>query len=235
MSNRPRAYTNIVTTLVVACAIAAFPAQPATAQTAKKLNCKGCVKSKQLQNNGIKSTDIKNGQVKNADLGSNAVTSDKIADGAVGAADLGNNAVTTSEVADDSLFAVDLADEPGADFDGTAATAVFLTSAATIYETVTLTAPTAGLVIVNASGWYNFQAGAQIARCSITRGTFIDGGALAIAENDDVISWLPWALTRAYEVPAGSFKINLVCHLFQGSSTRLGATNLNALFVPTRY
>lgn len=57
-----------LTALVILCAMAALTAQPAAAQTAKKLQCKGCVKSKQLKNNGIRSKDIKDGQVGGADM-----------------------------------------------------------------------------------------------------------------------------------------------------------------------
>jgi hypothetical protein len=79
--------------------MAAIFAQPVAAQTAKKLNCTGCVKSKQLQNNGIKSANIKNGQVKNADLGNNAVTGNKIADRAVNGAKVEDGSLTALNIA----------------------------------------------------------------------------------------------------------------------------------------
>ena len=47
--------------LVIACAVAAFTAQPVAAQTAKKLKCNGCVKSKQIKNNSIAGKDLKPG------------------------------------------------------------------------------------------------------------------------------------------------------------------------------
>lgn len=84
-------FGRVLPAFALAILMAVVLAQGAQAQTAKKLNCNGCVKSKQLKNNGIKSKDIKDGQVKNADLANNAVTSAKIADGAVGAAKLGSD------------------------------------------------------------------------------------------------------------------------------------------------
>ena len=45
--------------LVAAGLLAVIFGQPAVAQTAKKLKCNGCVKSKQLKNGGIKSKDMK--------------------------------------------------------------------------------------------------------------------------------------------------------------------------------
>lgn len=75
--------TSVLSALVIMCAMLPIDPLPAQAQTVEKLNCTGCVRSKQLRNNGIKSVDIRNGQVKNADLANDVVTSGKIADGAV--------------------------------------------------------------------------------------------------------------------------------------------------------
>jgi len=83
MMTQPITHGRILSALVIACAMAVFSAQPAVAQSASSLKCTGCVKSKQLKNNGIKSIDIQNGQVKNADLATGAVNSAKIANGAV--------------------------------------------------------------------------------------------------------------------------------------------------------
>lgn len=93
MSGPIHGYTRILTPLVVACVMAAFAAQPAGAQTAKKLKCNGCVKSKQ----------IKNGQVRNTDLGSGAVTSNKISTGAVTSDKIADDAVTGQKIEDGAV------------------------------------------------------------------------------------------------------------------------------------
>jgi len=58
MIKSPSGFVATLSALVIACAMAAFTAQPAAAQTAKKLKCNGCIKSKQIKNNGIKGIDI---------------------------------------------------------------------------------------------------------------------------------------------------------------------------------
>lgn len=110
MIKLPSILTKTLPALVIACAMAAFTTGPAAGQTAKKLKCSGCVKSKQIGNNQIKSKDIKDGQVGNADLAGNAVDSAKIVNGSVGNADLASNAVTGAKVENGSLAGADLAD-----------------------------------------------------------------------------------------------------------------------------
>lgn len=68
MIKKTSIFNTSLSALVVACAIAVISAPPAGAQTAKKLKCNGCVKSKQLKNNGIKGKDIKDGQVGGVDM-----------------------------------------------------------------------------------------------------------------------------------------------------------------------
>ena len=46
-------FTTSLSALVVACVMAAFFAQPAAAQTAGNLKCKGCVNSRDIKNNAI--------------------------------------------------------------------------------------------------------------------------------------------------------------------------------------
>lgn len=66
-------FTVLLPALVLAGALAANGPMPAAAQTAKKLNCKGCVKSKQLKNKGVTSKDIKNGAVTAKKLSASAL------------------------------------------------------------------------------------------------------------------------------------------------------------------
>ena len=86
-------YGTILSAFALAILGVAALAQPVEAQTAKKLKCNGCIKSKQLKNNAVKSTDIKDGEVKTTDLGNDVVTNSKIADGAVTAAKLASGAL----------------------------------------------------------------------------------------------------------------------------------------------
>lgn len=84
MTYSPISWSRTLSALLIASSMVAFHAQPAAAQTAKKLQCTGCVKSKQLRNNGIKSQDLKNGAVIGSKIAPDAVDGSKISDGAVG-------------------------------------------------------------------------------------------------------------------------------------------------------
>ncbi len=194
--------TRIFTALVIGCAVVTFANQPVLAQTAKKLKCRGCVKSKQLKNNSIKSQDIRNG------------------------------AVDGSKVADGSLTAVDLGDEAGVEFVG-GENALFLSlSVNTVVQSVIVTAPRSGFVIVNASGTFNMFAGAAV-QCSLTTGS--------VLENDRQFSSNPgntrtefFGMTEGFVVPAGTTTFNLVCREDQ-ENVAIVNSDMTAIYVPTRY
>ena len=229
--------------LATACALAAFHAQPAAAQTAKKLNCNGCVKSKQLKNNGIKSTDIKNGQVKNDDLGNNAVTGGKIADGTVSNADLANDAVdgakvlngslTGADIQDGSLSATDLGDGAGADgVGGDGFTILSGSMIVDLVETVTITAPSDGVVIANASGTFEFPMAPGTVRCALSMDPFVGPDsvrAVGAADDPEHLS-----MTKFFVVPAGDNTFNLNC-IEDSGNVVLADTHLTAMFFPKRY
>ena len=114
---------------------------------------------------------------------------------------------------------------------------VGLTTSDAVVRTVSLMPPANGKVIVNSSGyvWTTNTAGAII-RCSITRGTLLDGAAYqyaqipspSVAGESDVI-----AGTRGYDVVQGVlFSVNLVCSVFSGSNAMVSDTWLSAIFAP---
>lgn len=59
MTKSPITLRGVLSALVIAATMAAFSAQPATAQTAKKLKCNGCVKTKQVKNNSLQAKDLR--------------------------------------------------------------------------------------------------------------------------------------------------------------------------------
>ena len=71
-------YLHMLPVLALVGALGFFWAPNAVAQTAKKLNCKGCVKSKQLKNAGIKGKDLKDSTVTRAKIADSAVTPEKL-------------------------------------------------------------------------------------------------------------------------------------------------------------
>ncbi len=78
MIRSPSIVTKALTALMFAGLVAAFAGQPATAQTAKKLKCTGCVKGKQLKKNAVTGPKVRDGSIGGADLAGGAVTQDKL-------------------------------------------------------------------------------------------------------------------------------------------------------------
>jgi hypothetical protein len=146
------------------------------------------------------------------------------------------NCVNSKDVKDDNLTAIDLKDEAGADF-AEGDQDFLLTSGTDVVRSVTVTAPTAGQVMVNASGSFLFgdTAAFEFVNCSITTAAAVDNTNRFRANEATVSAYfrLPFAATRGFVVPAGSTTFNLAC---TGSTTvHIEDSNLTAIFVPTVY
>jgi hypothetical protein len=146
---------------------------------------------------------------------------------------MANNAVTSANIVDASITSVDILDAPRAQFAG-GDQLLPLTVNAAVVRSINITAPTAGTLIVNASGHFFFpdQTTLDVARCSITTGTEIDFSHLiAFAENTtDAMIYIPFGATRGFSVAAGMHTINLVCEEAYGD-TAVGDSELTAIFV----
>lgn len=102
-------------------------------------------------------------------------------------------------------------------------------------RTVAVTAPKAGHVVVNASGYFDHGTGDVFTpRCTITTGTAVDFAHLIIARLDATTRFMPFAGTRGFPVGAGTTNFRLVCNTFSGTGT-VADTSLTAIFVPNRY
>ena len=88
-----------------------------------------------------------------------------------------------------------------------------LTPTAAVVRSLNITAPTAGTVILNASGYFAFPDTSTLdaARCSITTGTAVDFSHLIVfGENTaNGMSHVPFGATRGFSVAAGTHTINL--------------------------
>ena len=112
--------------LVLTGALAGNPSL-VVAQTAKDLDCKGCVESRDVGKASVTTKKIKGGAITNGKIKKNAVTSSKIKNGEVKTADLAkgavsnakikNNAITSDKIKDGTITAADLA--PGVALGGT--------------------------------------------------------------------------------------------------------------------
>lgn len=184
MRNSPITLSGALSALVIAGAMAAFLAQPATAQSAKNLKCNGCVNSRDVKNNNLKATDLR--------------------------------------------------DEAGMDFSSTTQSTAMATNVDTIFESVTISAPRTGLVMVNASGYFGFDnSGGQLS-CSITTGSTVETSNEFTTEGDASSNLIAFGATRGFDVVAGTTTFNLVCRETTPNAS-VRTTNMTALYVPTRY
>lgn len=162
------------------------------------------------------------------------IPSGGIAPGSITAVQLASNSVTTTNVADASITNADLLDGPRVAF-ASGDQLIVLTSADTVVRSVSITAPSAGRVLVNASGYFRLTAAGadDIARCSITTGIVIDGTHLIIVDEATAVDLFlqPFAATRGFNVTAGSSTtFNLVCDEGAGD-VEVADTSITALFV----
>ncbi len=196
---------SVVISLFLAVSLAGAFAAPAGAQTATNLKCKGCVGKKDLGKKAVRKKHLKN----------NAVTGKKIKNGTVGAADLAAAAKPTGA---DSAF-------------GDQAIAI---PTDTTVRSVTITAPTAGLVLAMASGTYSIAASTG-ATCSITLGQTLDT-THGVTGSTSTLESVSFAANRLFEVPAGDSTINLVCaRTFGSDGAAVVNSVLTAAFIPNRY
>ena len=146
---------------------------------------------------------------------------------------LANNAVTTANIVDASITSVDILDAPRAQFAGGGQPRV-LTSTAAVVRSINITAPTAGSLIVSASGYFAFPDTSTLdaARCSITMGTAVDLSHLIVFGENSAsgMSHVPFGATRGFSVGAGAYTINLVCEEAFGD-TAVGGSEITAIFV----
>ncbi|CAG7857285.1 hypothetical protein MCAMS1_02054 [biofilm metagenome] len=165
-----------------------------------------------------------------------ALTANIAKAGVCGRLGSGANCVNSRDIKDNNLKAIDLKDEAGADF-ASGNQSVANVGSNVIVRSVTITAPAAGQVIVNASGVFDFDdlAAIESMTCSITTDSVVDNThAIQGTEGAaDAGERMPFAGTRGFVVAAGSTTFNLVC---SGSGLMdVHDTSLTAIFVPTTY
>ena len=204
--------------------LAAAP-QPAKAGICNEVGLpKKCTTRRDIKKNAITSSRVKDETLTGAD----------IKDDSIGASDLGANSVGTSEIAGNAVGASELAIDAkpaAADFAEGDQDLNLFTNVATVVRSVALTAPAPGVVIVNGTVQLAFGGAASVV-CSLETGLVIDSDAAA-QQSTAVAAFNSVALTRGFEVSAGTTTFNLVCQELIGV---VGAQNsiLTALYVPKR-
>ncbi len=142
-------------------------------------------------------------------------------------------AVGTIEVANDSLLAIDLGDEAGTVFQDGDQDVELVPPAHQAIRLITLTAPTAGYVIITGSGTMGVSPFAS-ARCGVGTSPLVDVNRSVLASAGTQSLNVPFSTTRVVAVTAGPTDFRLVC---QGANPTVVIydTSLTAIFVPTQY
>ncbi|MGH8247208.1 MAG: hypothetical protein ACREUU_12355 [Gammaproteobacteria bacterium] len=145
--------------------------------------------------------------------------------------------VNAKDVRDNNLTAADQLDEAGADF--IEQDDVALTGATQVIASVQVTAPGSGVVIANASGWFDMGPTANAVVCALSQDANLPAAFFPLlvedhaadpgqADDDEA-----FALTRGFQVNAGTITVNLVC--LGGNTASVADVALTAMYFPTRY
>ena len=162
-------------------------------------------------------------------------------DASVTTAKLADNAVTGSKVQNASLASAKLSDGPGIAAQLTLNKTTLLTSSDMVSDTVTLKAPGAGFIVLEASGTVVVPNNdADVAQISISTSTTKDFNYLtsvSVSPALPVSLMTPFALDRVEAVPAaGTYTFNLVASTTANTNlTQLYAPHLIAMYFPAAY
>jgi hypothetical protein len=154
-------------------------------------------------------------------IAAGSVTAVQIAPGAVGPTQLSPNSVSGSNIVDGSITSADIHDGPRSAFAEGDLNSRTVPGTDTVIRSVTINAPAAGKVIVNASAFFEFPSAATLdnARCEISTTTTIDNPHALYAReySVDAVHYVPFASTRGFDVVAGNTTFNLLCSTVSGS------------------
>ncbi len=145
--------------------------------------------------------------------------------------------VDSKDIKDNDVKAIDLKDEAGADFiEGISEVA--LNGAVQIIASIQITAPNAGLVIANTSGWFDFITDQNSVACGLSRDGSLPKSPIIQEDHpydpntsDDDRAF---ALTRGFQVNAGTSTIYLVCQSRVPSGIVYDVA-MTAMYFPTKY
>ena len=172
--------------------------------------------------------------VPSSGLGANSVTAVEIANGAVGATEMAADAITGINVVNGSLSTADLADGPRATSVEGVQTINLTIGNQTNVRQISLTAPAAGRVIVNASAAVTASsAGVDLAECSLTTGTTVESFRTVVGDSVATQGTLrfPLGVTRGFVVNPGFFTARLICRSSAGAIS-VEDTAMTAMYFP---
>ena len=174
-----------------------------------------------------------------------SVTAKKLAPNAVTKSKLKNGSVTSLKIRNGNVRSVDLADgakPAGGNFDGDIPQEIpLLIDKSKIIGEITLGPPAPGIVIVNTSGYLEFESGRGTALCSITLNeSEIDTSnrirTEIVTEENESIRAIPFAGTRGFDLSdSEEAVVRLVCSREAGGKVAVMDGQLTAIYVPQTY
>lgn len=200
--------------------------EPAFAQTANNLKCRGCVDKRDIGKKAVRSKHIKDGSIKTKDLGAGVVDADKIGNGAITSAHILDRQVEPNDLALDAQPTAAAASESLGDPIANVGLGV-----QTVIRTVTIDAPGPGGVVAHFDLVGRALSGDGMLICAVTTGTTAIGERL-VASNipDDKAATISG--TKLFPVSAsGSFTLNVICYAAM-KAVKVSYPSLTLLFVP---
>jgi hypothetical protein len=149
---------------------------------------------------------------------------------------LASNAVTGANIVDASITSADISDGVRVAFAGGDSQLIEVQSFPTIIRSVTVNAPAAGKVIVNASGSlrFNDHLTAEDAACDVTAGNSIPFNTVMRAREfgtTDAVLEMPFGIARGFNVGAGSTTFTLMCREDDGTVV-VRRSSMTAIYSP---
>ena len=172
------------------------------------------------------------GSITAVELALAAVGPGQLAAGAVTAPAIADGAITGDKFADGAITAVKIGDRARAGF-ASGDQDLALTTAGAVVRTVSVTTPSAGRLVVVASGTITSTESHDTVRCSLTPGAALDPAhEMTLSERSAAVAAVPFALVRSFNVPQGPISVNLYCAQDSPLAARIKDSSLTAQFMP---
>jgi hypothetical protein len=166
------------------------------------------------------------------ELAPSAVGTAQLGAAAINAHAIANGSITGAKFADDAITAAKIADRARAGF-ASGDQDLQLATTGVVVRTLNLTTPSAGRLLVVASGTINGNESLVTVRCSLTPGQAIDPAhEMTFSEVSSPLPAIPFALTRAFNVPGGPVGVNLFCAKDSDVDTSVIDSSMTAQFIP---
>ncbi len=147
--------------------------------------------------------------------------------------------VRTRDVRNNNLRARDLNDEGGADFATPADVTLSVLATVQVIGTMTVRAPRSGVIIANASGWFDMGLLQRRVVCGLSLDGTLPTSPQIQEDNENTGNITDddeaFALTRGFPVSRGTRTVFLVCREESNVGSSVRGVALTAMYFPTRY